>query len=580
MLNQLAPANNPVVKANPQGLAAAAQAPAHPGTPPQVQPQPQPAAPTISALPGWLQTGQGPVTSQIPARTPLKGSPTTPQPLSSNQAGAFPAKQADLLPGGPADNMPDKRFAKKPLLAGIAHEKEHTVSQSLAKEIAKDHLVEHPGYYAHGERKVAASQPKWGRWQVDGLEAMADIGRYMRTSAKTNSDYRPEDIAEEEKTASAEPVSEFAAAFFLGCRERGLSLTETQRVTKTAAALDDIISVELSGLSDALFAYCGRLEKRALVTMPGGDFMPPAPKIPAPKIPAPSAPAAVPAAAAPPAATSAAPAAAAPSAATAATPATPATPAFSRVPSATAAAFGAPGMWAEQAVRRAPGWWQQGKQQFTDGAGEVGTNVVKQVGPHIGDEIRKQMRDPETAKALGGMASETVNNAAGGMMNNMFQGWSARDPKTLGGNMGKFWDTMQGQGLPTAVSEAWGNMTPQQQWGLLAGVGGPLLGMGAAAAGHPLLGLGLGAAGLAGGAYGLHRGSGDVGDMFRPAGEAGKNFDTWRNQSDQAAQVAGLPRGQQYGWWEQQLADHKNQQAAQPTSELVRAAGPPVAPGG
>lgn len=53
----------------------------------------------------------------------------------------------DLLPGGKGDDLPDDKFDKAQLDAGIAVELEHTKNHTLAKEIAKDHLSEDPDYY-------------------------------------------------------------------------------------------------------------------------------------------------------------------------------------------------------------------------------------------------------------------------------------------------------------------------------------------------------------------------------------------------------------------------------------------------
>jgi hypothetical protein len=53
----------------------------------------------------------------------------------------------DRLHGGAADNMPDNKFDSKDLKEGADHEMEHTDDRELAKEIAKDHLVEDPKYY-------------------------------------------------------------------------------------------------------------------------------------------------------------------------------------------------------------------------------------------------------------------------------------------------------------------------------------------------------------------------------------------------------------------------------------------------
>jgi len=48
---------------------------------------------------------------------------------------------------GKNDDKPDSEFDAKQLEMGIAHEKEHTDSEEVAKSIAKDHLVEDPEYY-------------------------------------------------------------------------------------------------------------------------------------------------------------------------------------------------------------------------------------------------------------------------------------------------------------------------------------------------------------------------------------------------------------------------------------------------
>jgi hypothetical protein len=55
--------------------------------------------------------------------------------------------QKDLLPGGEADNLPDREFSTKDLAEGALHEHEHTRNDQIAKEIAKDHLHEDPAYY-------------------------------------------------------------------------------------------------------------------------------------------------------------------------------------------------------------------------------------------------------------------------------------------------------------------------------------------------------------------------------------------------------------------------------------------------
>jgi len=53
----------------------------------------------------------------------------------------------DVLPGGKADNKSDRDFDPKKLQEGAKHELEHTNKKKIAKEIAKDHLVEDKQYY-------------------------------------------------------------------------------------------------------------------------------------------------------------------------------------------------------------------------------------------------------------------------------------------------------------------------------------------------------------------------------------------------------------------------------------------------
>jgi ADP-ribose pyrophosphatase YjhB (NUDIX family) len=53
----------------------------------------------------------------------------------------------DLLPGGKADNIPDREFSPKSLAEGQKDEREHTDNDQIAKEIAKDHLQGDPQYY-------------------------------------------------------------------------------------------------------------------------------------------------------------------------------------------------------------------------------------------------------------------------------------------------------------------------------------------------------------------------------------------------------------------------------------------------
>jgi hypothetical protein len=65
--------------------------------------------------------------------------------LGHNQIKKVAAK--DILPGGEADNVPDSDFDKKKLEHGKKHEMEHTENPDIAKEVAKDHMLEDEDYY-------------------------------------------------------------------------------------------------------------------------------------------------------------------------------------------------------------------------------------------------------------------------------------------------------------------------------------------------------------------------------------------------------------------------------------------------
>jgi hypothetical protein len=57
-------------------------------------------------------------------------------------------KVKDKLEGGEADHISDSNFDPKELKMGIEEEMEHTNDKKIAKEIAKDHLIEDPKYYS------------------------------------------------------------------------------------------------------------------------------------------------------------------------------------------------------------------------------------------------------------------------------------------------------------------------------------------------------------------------------------------------------------------------------------------------
>jgi len=58
-------------------------------------------------------------------------------------------KASEEIAGGLAEGSPDSDFDPEQLQKGTEIEMEHTGDKKIAKEIAKDHLVEYPKYYDH-----------------------------------------------------------------------------------------------------------------------------------------------------------------------------------------------------------------------------------------------------------------------------------------------------------------------------------------------------------------------------------------------------------------------------------------------
>lgn len=75
------------------------------------------------------------------------GTEPTVRPAAKIGSWFAPMKVGDKLPGGLADWRPDSDFDSVELAKGQAVEMEHTDDPSIAREIAKDHLVEDPRYY-------------------------------------------------------------------------------------------------------------------------------------------------------------------------------------------------------------------------------------------------------------------------------------------------------------------------------------------------------------------------------------------------------------------------------------------------
>lgn len=75
-------------------------------------------------------------------------------------------KKAEKIKGGLADGKPDSKYSKEQLEDGVKVEREHTKNPALAKEIAKDHLEEHPKYYTHLEKMESELDKKGSQSHV------------------------------------------------------------------------------------------------------------------------------------------------------------------------------------------------------------------------------------------------------------------------------------------------------------------------------------------------------------------------------------------------------------------------------
>jgi len=67
---------------------------------------------------------------------------------------------------GQGKRYPDSHFDPKQLEIGVKVEREHTTSDKVAKNIAKDHLIEHPKYYTflmHMESEMRKDLLRKGR---------------------------------------------------------------------------------------------------------------------------------------------------------------------------------------------------------------------------------------------------------------------------------------------------------------------------------------------------------------------------------------------------------------------------------
>jgi hypothetical protein len=67
------------------------------------------------------------------------------------------ASEGNKIPGGLSDKKEPKDFDSRAVAKGQRVEMEHTDDPALAREIARDHLIEDPGYYDKLERMEAGA---------------------------------------------------------------------------------------------------------------------------------------------------------------------------------------------------------------------------------------------------------------------------------------------------------------------------------------------------------------------------------------------------------------------------------------
>lgn len=73
-----------------------------------------------------------------------------------------PKMAEDKIQGGLADKKKPSDFSSQQVSMGVSHEKEHTNSPTLAREIAMDHLTEDPRYYTKLEKIEKTAYDSFG----------------------------------------------------------------------------------------------------------------------------------------------------------------------------------------------------------------------------------------------------------------------------------------------------------------------------------------------------------------------------------------------------------------------------------
>lgn len=81
--------------------------------------------------------------------------------IAYNASNYLRVASGNVLSGGLGDKLKLSDVDQDELTKGISVEKEHTNDPLIAREIALDHLAEHPHYYTHLE-KMESEMPKPG----------------------------------------------------------------------------------------------------------------------------------------------------------------------------------------------------------------------------------------------------------------------------------------------------------------------------------------------------------------------------------------------------------------------------------
>jgi hypothetical protein len=83
-------------------------------------------------------------------------------------------RRKDKVPGGLADDKCTEDFDEEQLRKGMRVEMEHTNNKELAREIAMDHLVEHPKYYDELEKMEKKLEKEAVAFDSSSLSTLTD----------------------------------------------------------------------------------------------------------------------------------------------------------------------------------------------------------------------------------------------------------------------------------------------------------------------------------------------------------------------------------------------------------------------